>query len=88
MSRKGEFELAPNFRTEGSGDGEASEVTAEATGRRMADAGCGEVRARKGVPGDRTERTGAGRRSPGMRHQPPPLADTERRERDGAASDW
>jgi hypothetical protein len=47
MSRKGEFELAPNFRTEGSGDGEASGVTAEATGRRMADAGRGEVRTRR-----------------------------------------
>ena len=81
------IEPAPNFRTEGSGDGEASGATVEATGRRMADAGCGEVRVRKGVPGDRTERTGAGRRSPGMRHQPPPLADTERRKRDGAASD-
>ena len=88
MSRKGEVEPAPNFRTEGSGDGEASVATAEATGRRMADAGRGEVRGRKGVPGGRTERTGAGRRSPGVRRQPPPLADTERREQDGAASDW
>ena len=87
MSRKGEFETSPHFRTEGSGDGEASVAKAEATGRRMVDAGRGEVRDRKGVPGGRTERTGAGRRSPGMRRQPPPLADTERSEQGGAAAD-
>ncbi|MBP5544444.1 MAG: hypothetical protein ILM98_10225, partial [Kiritimatiellae bacterium] len=64
-------------RSDGGGDGEA-------------DGGCRPRRGARpqGVPGDRTERTGAGRRSPGMRRQPPHLADTERRERDGAASDW
>ena len=44
---KDEFELSPHFCMEGSGDGEASGATAEATGRRMADAGRGEVRTRR-----------------------------------------
>ena len=65
-------------RREGGGDGTAD---GERSPRRGASA--------KGAcPGGGAFRHAAGRRSPGMRRQPPPLADTEQSERAGAAADW